>query len=239
MPSKRDARRWRARARAAAASRDSAVIDLPEPDSPTRPMTSPGATAEVDAVAGSACRRCDSDRSSISSRLIRCRRRLRIEDVAQAVAEQVEAEHGDDDRHAGKDRQSTAPPPCGSARRTACGPSSASAAARRGRHRRARPRRGCRARTGSCPAPAAGWRCWAGCARSVISVVPLPATRAARMKSRGQSASAAGAGDAGEDRNVEDADGDDGVDRARPEDRGDHDRRQQRREGEDEIVAAA
>ena len=86
----------------------------------------------------------------------RCRREFRIEDVGDAVAEQVEAEHGDDDRHAGEDRRSTAPPPCGSARRTACGPSSALAAARRGRHRKARPRPGCRARTGWCLAPAAG-----------------------------------------------------------------------------------
>jgi hypothetical protein len=42
----------------------------------------------------------------------------------------------------------------------------------------------------------------------------------------------------GEHRHVENADGDDGVDRAGPEDGGDHDRQQQRREGKDQIVAA-
>jgi hypothetical protein len=48
----------------------------------------------------------------------------------------------------------------------------------------------------------------------------------------------AAARDAGEDRNVEDADGDDGVDRAGAEDRGDHHRRQQGREGEDDVGGA-
>ena len=48
----------------------------------------------------------------------------------------------------------------------------------------------------------------------------------------------AGAGNAREHRDVEDADGDDGVDGARAEDRGDHDRREQRRKGKDEIVEA-
>ncbi|OWK21680.1 hypothetical protein AJ88_18565 [Mesorhizobium amorphae CCBAU 01583] len=48
----------------------------------------------------------------------------------------------------------------------------------------------------------------------------------------------AGSRHARKHRDVEDADGDDGVDGARPEDGGDHDRRQQGREGEDEIVHA-
>ena len=163
---------------------------------------------------------------------------LRVEHVAQAVAEQVEAEHGEDDGEARERAPDRARRSCGSARRTACGPSSASAAARRGRHRRA---------PASARMPSANWIVPCTISRlamlgrmcsSVISAVPLPAARAARMNSRGQSASAPAARDAGEHRDVEDADGDDGVDRARPEDRGDHDRRQQRREGEDEIVDA-
>ena len=59
------------RARHAGSSRMtvSAVIDLPEPDSPTSPITSPGPIGEVDAVRGSACRRSSTDSFSISSRL--------------------------------------------------------------------------------------------------------------------------------------------------------------------------
>ena len=76
---------------------------------------------------------------------------------------------------------------------------------------------------------------WAGCARPRSA--PLPCRRPApRARSRGSRRRARRAGQAGEDRHVEDADGDDGVERRGPEDGGDQDGDEQRREGEDESL---
>ncbi len=69
---------------------------------------------------------------------------------------------------------------------------------------------------------------------TVMRAGPLPAARQDELARPDRQC--AGARDAGEHRNVEDADGDDGVDGARPEDRGDHDCRQKGRERKDEIV---
>ena len=167
----------------------------------------------------------------------RCRRSFGSSDVGDAVAEQVEAKHGDDDGHAGKDRQPR-------------------------RHHHAR------LRVEQHPPPARHWRLRAepdigkpgfgqdaereldGALHQEQSgdvgqdVLDGDQRLALAGGARGEDEFArpdrqrAGAGDAGEDRDVEDADGDDGVDRARAEDRGDHDRREQGREGEDEIVEA-
>ena len=75
---------------------DSAVTLLPLPDSPTMPSTSPGASVEADAVDGDLSRpggpnttRRFSTESSVSAML---HLEPRIEHVAQAVAEQVQAE---------------------------------------------------------------------------------------------------------------------------------------------------
>ncbi len=54
----------------------------------------------------------------------------------------------------------------------------------------------------------------------------------------GPEADGGGAREAGENRNIEDADGDDGVDRPGSEDGGDEDCDQEGRKGEDEVVAA-
>ena len=80
----------------AAASRitASAVIDLPEPDSPTSPMTSPGATERSTALQDR--RAADRQRQVLDLEQAHRRApRARVEDVGDAVAEQVEAEHGE------------------------------------------------------------------------------------------------------------------------------------------------
>jgi hypothetical protein len=132
MPSKRSSRRRRAAG--SSCMIESAVIDLPEPDSPMSPRISPASTVR------SMSRRIgvapiESDRFfDLEQRSSAGPPQLGIEHVAQAVAQQVEAEHRDDDGEARKERQ------CGASeiivwRRTASCPSSGSAAARRARHR--------------------------------------------------------------------------------------------------------
>src|SRR5271163_536847 len=87
----------------------SAVIVLPEPDSPTIPRLSP-ADAENDI--SRTTRRGprgvgrSTARSTTSSSISAPRPQTRIERVAQSVAEQIESEHAERDREAGEDRQS-------------------------------------------------------------------------------------------------------------------------------------
>src|ERR1700754_2521859 len=86
------------------------VTDLPEPDSPTMPSVSPFATVMLTCctaltmprrVANSTVRSLTS--SSGCAVMVLCPP-LRIDDVAQAVAEQVEAEHRDHQRKPRKQR---------------------------------------------------------------------------------------------------------------------------------------
>src|SRR6202795_130113 len=86
------------------------VTDLPEPDSPTTPSVSPLATDMLTCctaltmprrVANSTVR---SLTSSSGWAVMFSRPTLRIDDVAQPVAEQVEAEHRDHQRETRKQR---------------------------------------------------------------------------------------------------------------------------------------
>src|SRR3954453_4963298 len=86
------------------------VTDLPEPDSPTMPRVSPFATEmSTCCTAFTMPRRVTN--STVRSRtsgsgceVIALRPPLRVDDVAQAVAEQVEAEHRDHQRQPRKQR---------------------------------------------------------------------------------------------------------------------------------------
>ncbi len=90
---------------------DITVIDLPQPDSPTMPSVSPRSSENEmprTACAGPrwVCRpiwRLLTSRRGIV--VSACAGKARIEQVAQAVAQQVQAEHRQRDRHAGENRQ--------------------------------------------------------------------------------------------------------------------------------------
>src|SRR5215813_9150813 len=88
-------------------SNASDVTLLPQPDSPTIPSVSPGAMSNEmpltactvpRRVSKRTCRSSTPRRGSLSTRA-----QLGIERLAQAVADQVEAEHGDDDGEARDD----------------------------------------------------------------------------------------------------------------------------------------
>src|SRR6185503_20773698 len=83
----------------------SAVTLLPEPDSPTQPTISPASivrSTSSTAVNGATTLPNSTVRPSISSKAMRLSLELRVEGVAQAVAHQVELQHGDQDRQAGE-----------------------------------------------------------------------------------------------------------------------------------------
>src|SRR3712207_3723009 len=90
----------------------SEVTDLPQPDSPTRPIVSPGATAKLTPstarVGSSPLREKVTARSSTSSTgpVIRdSPAKFRVESFAQPLAQEREAEGDDDDAHRRPDRQ--------------------------------------------------------------------------------------------------------------------------------------
>ena len=95
----------------------SAVIDLPQPDSPTSPASRRASSANVDAAQRlrGAARGREGDAqvatssSGAASRRSSRPRQLRIEQVAQPVAQQVEAEHRERDRQR-RDRSPAAAP---------------------------------------------------------------------------------------------------------------------------------
>src|SRR5271155_3947673 len=91
------------------AIRASAVIVLPEPDSPTTPRLSPSAS-ENDVRSTTRCEPRGVGRSTASSATSRSilspRLQFRIERVAQAVAEKIEAEHAERDGYARVERES-------------------------------------------------------------------------------------------------------------------------------------
>ena len=91
----------------------SAVTDLPQPDSPTRPSVSPRSSEKLTPRTASAGPRLvlsrtrkivdfDQRRCCRSSPLPR---QPRIEQIAQPVAQQIEAQHRDRDRNARIDRE--------------------------------------------------------------------------------------------------------------------------------------
>ena len=84
------------------------VTLLPEPDSPTRPSTSPAPTSRStpSTAIQRAARACEVTRRPRHARAAARPRSssARAAAVGEAVAEQAEAEAGDDDRDAGKDR---------------------------------------------------------------------------------------------------------------------------------------
>src|SRR3712207_4666030 len=84
------------------------VMDLPAPDSPTTPSTSPGwmlketsssATSVPRRVGNSTRRFFTSSRGNVLDILPQ----LRIEGVAQPVAQEIDGEHEDDQREPGED----------------------------------------------------------------------------------------------------------------------------------------
>src|SRR6478609_2485233 len=87
------------------------VTDLPHPDSPTRPTVWPGATEKLTlstAVNGATPFRLNCTvRSSTSSRAVISSSPpvLRVDGLAERLAQQGEAEHDDDDRPGGPERQ--------------------------------------------------------------------------------------------------------------------------------------
>ena len=96
-----------ARTQAAGCARS--VTLLPEPDSPTRPSTSPWRSVEVDAVdGGAACRAAvakrDAQAADARAAVAAARHRRVRQQVGEAVAEQAEAEARQHDRDAGEDR---------------------------------------------------------------------------------------------------------------------------------------
>jgi hypothetical protein len=156
--------------------------DLPEPDSPTMPRTSPASTS------GRRRRRrgtppraweFDRERLRISSRAISAPPQLGVERVAQAVAHQVDRQHGDQDGEAGKVTIHQARWMNSRANRPASCPIRASAAARRGRGSRAPPRRGWRRRSRASPARSAAPGSSAARSSNISRRVPAPAMRAA------------------------------------------------------------
>ena len=116
------------------------VSDLPAPDSPTTPSTSPGAIAnEMSSTATSVPRRVgklDAQvrcTSSSGSGIAIGSPQLRVQRIAQPVAEQVDRQHHDHQRRAGKDRDPPLARRTGSRcrRGSACRATAASAARRR------------------------------------------------------------------------------------------------------------
>ena len=169
LPSKRMAPPAHARRGGRRRITESAVIDLPEPDSPTRPITSPGCTSRVEMPR----RIGDADRSATSQPLdsrqgsptapaqargsSRSRRpspsRLRPSTVRTIAKPGNQSQSRRDGHQRLRLVQHAAP---ARQRRLGAEPDIG----------QRRPRPGCRGRTGSSPARSAGWRCWAGCARS-------------------------------------------------------------------------
>src|SRR5688500_3651122 len=87
----------------------SEVTLLPHPDSPTIPSVSPGAMSKVIPLTAWTVPRdvVNSTRrsSTVRSGSLATPTQLRVEGLPKPIADQVEAEHGHDDRHAGDDRQ--------------------------------------------------------------------------------------------------------------------------------------
>src|SRR5215472_9977513 len=93
-------------------STDIAVTDLPQPDSPTKPNVSPRSTAR--STPSTACTvpsseekcvfnpRISSKRSAMTATPLRLQHLSRVEGVAQSVADEVDRQHGEKDRGAGK-----------------------------------------------------------------------------------------------------------------------------------------
>src|SRR5262245_2964336 len=90
------------------------IVVLPQPDSPTRPTISPGRIARLMRSSTGAVPfpvRKESENSPISRSAViisGAAPRPGIEDVTQPVSDKVEAEHGQKDREAGRQRI----PPC-------------------------------------------------------------------------------------------------------------------------------
>ena len=89
------------------------VTLFPQPDSPTIPSVSPGAMSnEIPLTACTVPRLVQNSTAQVLDREERLASvtaaQLRVERLAQAVADQVEAEHGDHDRDAGDDREEAA-----------------------------------------------------------------------------------------------------------------------------------
>src|SRR4029077_15943007 len=89
------------------------VTDLPEPDSPTMPTVSPLATRTSTCstarttprrVENSTVRSATSSSGTVSVTTPNSGSPLRIDDGAHPIAEQIEAEHRDHQRSAGKER---------------------------------------------------------------------------------------------------------------------------------------
>src|ERR1700712_4515751 len=78
------------------------VTLLPEPDSPTTPTTSPGATLRsIRSTAGKPLKLTARLRMVNKSLMSRHPFEFGIERVAQAIAEKIDGEHGNQDRQAG------------------------------------------------------------------------------------------------------------------------------------------
>src|SRR5512132_3570383 len=89
---------------------DSDVTLLPQPDSPTMPSVSPGAMSKLMPLTAYTVPRRVQKRTCMSSTesrgcLLATRPQLPIERLAQPIPDQVEAEHGEDDRKTGDDRE--------------------------------------------------------------------------------------------------------------------------------------
>ena len=139
----------------------SAVTDLPQPDSPTRQWVSPFSTVQR----GAAHRRgaaAEASPEGLRSRGARSSQPLRAEQVAQSVADQVDAEHQHRERDARDHDHPGARRTCSPCPRRSSGPTRAAAAARRGRGTRARLRAGWRAPFRASPPRRDGSRCSAG-----------------------------------------------------------------------------
>ena len=171
----------------------SAVSDLPEPDSPISPTRSPRPDRRTTRrgrarPAGPDGQPLDAQRVTRCTLLARSRRpsavdslavivrssELRVEAVAQPVAEQVEAEHGERDRQARPERQRAAWRTAAPGTPAASGPTTASAGGCRSRGTTAPPRPGSRWRTTPTPARSAPRRCSAarGARRSRCAAGP-------------------------------------------------------------------
>src|SRR6185369_1150328 len=93
----------------------SAVTLFPEPDSPTMPTTSPASTEKLTSSTATSAA-SPTGKSTVSPRTSRrlgsaftaLPLQLRVESVAQAITGEVERQHGDEDRQAGKRHD----PPC-------------------------------------------------------------------------------------------------------------------------------
>ena len=189
---------------------------LPEPLSPTTQSTSPSATRRSTPSTAWNGRRqsrtrprsCDVERGRSSAQ-------LRVERVAQAVAEQVEGHHGDQDGEAGEGRAATRRAGRIAARRPAWCPIPAWAAGRRGRGSRARRRRGWRRRSRASPARSAAPGSSAAPRSSISRSVPAPALRGGDDVFARELAQGGGARQADVAGQQDDGDGEHGVGQAR------------------------